>query len=119
MNWKFLIFCLVGALFLTCPTLAQDYSHDDCENPCHGLNSGEIGMCRVYCWHMECDLINDGDPLSAAQASQNACANVAVGLVSRILQVHRSEVDPDEAMDILNNDHHIPCAPPCDCGGGV
>ena len=71
----------------------------------------EAGLCDAYCVAMDCDLINDWDPLSSPQASEAACRNVAATFLSFLTGVPRREVDPVVAMDTLDNEY-------CACPGG-
>jgi len=113
MYWKTFLIIVIFSLFLAPSALAWDR----CE---HGaLLPGEVGMCHAYCTHLDCDKILDGDPMSAPQASEMACANVAISLMSMVRDMKRSEIDPVEAMETA--DHYYCCGcvgPPCDCGGG-
>jgi len=74
-------------------------------------------MCHAYCTHLNCDTILDGNPLSTPQGSENACGNIALSLMSLVLNVKRSEIDVVEAMDELDEFHCFDgCLPPCDGG---
>ena len=64
----------------------------------------EAGLCSAYCAAMDCDLIGDGDPISSPQASEAACRNVAVSFFSFLTGVPQRDVNPVEAMDMLDND---------------
>ena len=75
----------------------------------------EAGLCNAYCVAMDCDLINDADPLSSPQASEAACKNVAVSFLSLHDGIPRRDVDPVAAMNTLDDEH---CTGQCP-GGGV
>ena len=113
--YRTLLGALVGAgiSFTAGPVLAND----NCDNPRFGLFPGEVGMCRAYCSHLDCDNIFDGDPLSSPQASQNACINIAISFMSMVLDLKRWEIDPVDAIVTLDSNHCIAgCIPPCDEG---
>lgn len=94
-------------------------AQDICDDPFFELFPAEVGLCRAYCTHMECDLINDGDPLSAPQASANACGNVAVSFFALLDGVKRGDVDLGAAVTELDVSFCDPDSCPPNCGGGT
>ncbi len=97
-------FTLVPMMFASLMVLSgAAQAQDKCDDPNLGLFPAEVSMCQAYCTHMDCDNINDGDPLSSPQASQNACGNVAVSLIAIVEGIARRDVDPVEAMSTLDD----------------
>ncbi len=80
-------------------------------------DSPAVGLCNAYCVHMDCDLINDGDPFSSPQASEAACRNVAASFLSLHTGVSRTLVDIVAAIKILDGFCTVTCpdgeVPPC------
>ena len=76
--------------------------------------STEASLCRVYCRTLDCDSINDGDPFTAPQASENGCRNIAANFLAKLDGVKKTDVDPVEAMEVLDFGHCGRCRPP-DC----
>lgn len=61
------------------PAIAQtpDEEPPALETVCDMETGAAYGMCNAYCEAMDCELANDGDPLTAPSASAAACDKVA------------------------------------------
>lgn len=91
---------LTGALLLTCTGAALAQTPDGMppalETVCDTETGAAFGWCNAYCEAMDCELANDGDPLTEPNASANACGKV------------RSKFQQSTGRD-------VPCEQTCPC----
>ena len=86
---------------------------------CSGLGDfPESGLCDAYCVAMDCDLLDDDNESTSPQASEAACEQVAISFYSFLEGIPRSQVVPEHAICILDNNfcwprHDVP--PPGGC----
>ena len=80
--------------------LAQtpDHMPPSRETVCDNETGAAYGLCNAYCEAMDCELANDGDPLTAPKASSTACTKVRT-----------------KFQNITGRD--VPCELPCPCLG--
>lgn len=66
------------AVLVAAPVAAQtpDGLPPALETVCDAESGAAFGWCNAYCEAMDCELANDGDPLTTPNASANACNKV-------------------------------------------
>lgn len=91
---------LAFALLLLCTGAALAQTPDglppSLETVCDMETGAAYGHCNAYCEAMDCELANDGDPLTAPSASATACSKV------------RSKFQQNTGRD-------VPCEVTCPC----
>ena len=98
--------CLLAAFAGTALAQTPDGQTPAVETVCNTQMSGApFGLCNAFCEAMDCELENDGDPLTEPNASSTACNRVRRPRVMRLSIVRSSAMVPPGSLFKSN------CAP--------